>query len=198
MRSRILAGASALALMATVNTASAQVSTTTQQTTTTTATVATQDIIGTLKAAGNFTTFLKVVDMAGLTAQLQGAGPFTVFAPTDEAFARIPAATRDSLMADNAALETVVKNHIVSGKITSDEVRHGNAGVGFMGGNPLSVDTTGASVRVNGAEVVKGNIVATNGLIHAIDTVYLPVTSVRVNGTTPADSMKREEPKPKP
>ncbi len=197
MRLRNLAiGASAMAVAIAVNPASAQVTTTTQQTTTTSATVGTQDIIGTLKAAGNFTMFLKAVDMAGLTAQLQGTGPFTVFAPTDEAFSRIPAATRDSLLADHAALEALVKNHVVSGKITADEVRKGNAGVGFMGGTPLNVDTTGSSVKVNGASVVKGNIVATNGIVHAIDTVYL--SEPTVPSAMPADPAKPDSTKPKP
>lgn len=190
MRFRTIAlGASALALAGIVNTASAQVTTTTQQTSTTTATVETADIIGTLKAAGNFTMFLKAVDMAGLTAQLQSAGPFTVFAPTDEAFAKLPQATRDSLLSDRAALETLVKNHVVAGKVTADQVKSGNSGVGFLGGASITVDTT-AGVRVNGATVIKGDIVASNGIIHAIDTVISPVVEVRVNDATPADTTK--------
>lgn len=196
--SKLAFGAPALLLAAAVSTSSAQVTTTTQQTTTTTATVENQDILGTLKAAGNFTMFLKAVDMAGVTAQLQAAGPFTVFAPTDEAFAKLPQATRDSLWSNRGALETLVKNHVVKGKITADEVRSGNVGMGFLGGASISVDTTGAGVRVNGATVVKGNMVASNGIIHAIDTVLNPLAAVQVNGTTPADSMKREEAKPKP
>ncbi|MEO8295634.1 MAG: fasciclin domain-containing protein [Gemmatimonadota bacterium] len=198
----IALGAVALALVSISDIAGAQVTTTTGQTTTTTTTVANQDIIETLQAAGNFSTFLQVVDRAGLTAQLKGAGPFTVFAPTDEAFSRLNPMVRDSIMSSQGSLEALVKNHVVSGRLTADDVRKQSSGVGFMGGTSLTVDTTGAGVRINGASVVKGNINATNGIIHAIDTVFTPIVSQQVNGTNPADSTEREKnqsaPTPKP
>jgi len=191
-------GAAALVLAGLTSSANAQVTTTTDQSTTTTTTVANQDILGTLKAAGNFSTFLQLIDKAGLTAQLQGTGPFTVFAPTDEAFAKLNPMVRDSITASQGAIEALVKNHVVSGRLTADDVRRQSSGVGFMGGTALTVDTTGAGVRVNGASVVKGNINASNGIIHSIDTVFTPIVSVQVNGTTPADSAARERSQPAP
>jgi uncharacterized surface protein with fasciclin (FAS1) repeats len=199
MHMRTLAfGAAALLLSGTVNSARAQVTTTGQTTTTTTTTVATQDIIATLKAAGNFSTFVGIIEKAGLTSQLEGPGPFTVFAPTDEAFAKLNPMVRDSITANQGAMEALVKNHVVNGRLTADEIRQQSSGLGFMGGTSLKVDTTGTGVRINGASVVKGNITATNGVIHAIDAVFTPIVSMQVNGTTPADSAERQRNQPAP
>jgi uncharacterized surface protein with fasciclin (FAS1) repeats len=183
--------AAGAALMVVAGTLSAQ-----QMSTTAAPAAPSGDIIATLQAEGNFTTFLHALDVAGMTEQLKGPGPFTVFAPTDEAFSRIPQARRDSLLSDKAGLVAILNNHIVSGRLSAEEVSRGANGVGFLGGQSLKVDTTGG-VRVNGASVVKANILASNGVIHAIDQVLLPGSDSQVKGTTPADSANRE-PKPKP
>lgn len=194
MNFRTIALSAAALAVAGVATARGQQTATTRQITTTT-TVGSLDIIGTLRAAGNFTTFLQALDAAGIAERLKGAGPYTVFAPTDEAFARLPAARRDPLLADKAGLEAVLKNHIIEGRVTAEDARRDANGVGFLDGQPITVDTTGG-VRVNGALVVKADIMASNGVIHAIDQVYLPMHSERVKGTTPADSAQRQDPKP--
>ena len=148
------------------------------------------DIILTLRNAGNFTWFLRAVEGAGLTQQLK-SGEFTVFAPTDDAFGRIPGSRRDSLLRDPAELERVIRNHVVEGRLTAQEARAGGGGMSFMGGGLMKVDTSGSYVRVNGAQVIKADMLARNGIIHVVDQVWLPPLSVRVRSTTPEDSVQR-------
>ncbi len=124
------------------------------------------------KQAGNFTTFLKAVDAAGLTANLDGPGPFTVFAPTDEAFAKVPAKDLEALLADKTKLTKVLQYHVVSGTVTSKDLATAKVEKTIQGPE-LAVDAT-SGLKVGGATVVKSDIVATNGVIHAIDTVLAP------------------------
>lgn len=149
-----------------------------------------KDIVLTLRNAGNFELFLRAVEGAGLTQQLKG-GQYTVFAPTDDAFGRLPGARRDSLMRDPAALETLVRNHLVEGRLTAQETRRGARGMSFLGGSAIKVDTAGTYTRINGAQVIKPDMPASNGIIHAIDQVWVPPISVRVRGTTRVDSVTR-------
>jgi transforming growth factor-beta-induced protein len=148
------------------------------------------DIILTLRNAGNFTWFLRAVEGAGLTQQLK-SGQFTVFAPTDDAFGRIPGSRRDSLLRDPAELERVIRNHVVEGRLTAAEARNGGRGMSFMGGGSFKVDTTGSYTRVNGAQIIKADMAASNGVIHVVDQVWLPPFRARVRGTTPEDSAGR-------
>jgi uncharacterized surface protein with fasciclin (FAS1) repeats len=148
------------------------------------------DIIVTLRNAGNFSWFLRGVEGAGLTQQLK-SGQYTVFAPTDDAFGRIPGPRRDSLIRDPAALEMLIRNHLVEGRITAREAKAGASGMSFLGGGSLEVDTSGSYVRVNGAQVIKSDMLASNGIIHVVDQVWLPPLKVRVRGTTPEDSAAR-------
>ena len=148
------------------------------------------DIVVTLRNAGNFTWFLRAIDGAGLTQQLKG-GQYTVFAPTDDAFGRIPGARRDSLLRDPALLESLIRNHVVEGRLTARETRAGANGMSFLGGGALKVDTSGSYVRVNGAQVIMADMLANNGIIHVVDQVWVPPVQVRVRGTTPEDSVKR-------
>lgn len=148
------------------------------------------DIVVTLRNAGNFTWFLRAVEGAGLTQQLK-SGQYTVFAPTDDAFGRIPGPRRDSLIRDPAALEVLIRNHVVEGRITAQEAKAGASGMSFLGGGSLKVDTTGSYVRVNGAQVIKSDMLASNGIIHVVDQVWLPPLRVRVRGTTSEDSAAR-------
>jgi len=131
----------------------------------------THDIVDTAVAAGNFSTLVAAVKAAGLVETLKGAGPFTVFAPTDEAFAKVPKATLDGLLADKAALTKVLTYHVVAGKVMAADVKAGH--VKTVQGTDLAMVTEGG-VTVNGAKVVAADVAASNGVIHAIDTVLMP------------------------
>lgn len=131
----------------------------------------THDIVDTAVAAGNFSTLVTAVKAAGLVETLKGAGPFTVFAPTDEAFAKVPKATLEGLLADKAALTKVLTYHVVSGKVMAADVKAGH--VKTVQGTDLAMATEGG-VTVNGAKVVAADVAASNGVIHAIDTVLMP------------------------
>jgi uncharacterized surface protein with fasciclin (FAS1) repeats len=129
------------------------------------------DIVDTAVAAGNFKTLAAAVTAAGLIDTLKGAGPFTVFAPTDEAFAKVPKATLDGLLADKAALTKVLTYHVVAGKVMAADVKAGH--VKTVQGSDLAMATEGG-VTVNGAKVIAADVAASNGVIHAIDTVLMP------------------------
>lgn len=129
------------------------------------------DIVDTAVAAGSFKTLVTAVQAAGLVDTLKGPGPFTVFAPTDEAFAKIPKATLDALLKDKAALTKVLTYHVVPGKVMAKDVKPGM--VTTVQGSMLTVSTTGG-VKVDAANVVKTDIAADNGVIHVIDTVIMP------------------------
>jgi uncharacterized surface protein with fasciclin (FAS1) repeats len=129
------------------------------------------DIVDTAVAAGSFKTLVTAVQAAGLVDTLKGPGPFTVFAPTDEAFAKIPKATLDALLKDKAALTKVLTYHVVPGKVMAKDVKAGP--VKTVQGSSFTVSTTGG-VKVDAANVVKTDIAADNGVIHVIDTVIMP------------------------
>jgi len=129
------------------------------------------DIVDTAVSAGNFKTLVTAIQAAGLVDTLKGPGPFTVFAPTDAAFAKIPKAKLDALLADKAALTKVLTYHVVSGKVMAADVKAGK--VKTVEGGEVTLATKGG-VTVDGAKVVKADVVASNGVIHAIDTVIMP------------------------
>jgi uncharacterized surface protein with fasciclin (FAS1) repeats len=137
-----------------------------------TATTPTKNIVETVSNTGDFTTFADAINAAGLTAELSGKGPFTVFAPTDEAFKKLPAGAYDSLLKDSGKLKAILNYHIVSGYFIARDLKSG--GVTTAQGTPLTMAVTSSDVRVNGARVTKADIVATNGIVHAIDAVILP------------------------
>jgi uncharacterized surface protein with fasciclin (FAS1) repeats len=130
-----------------------------------------KDIVDTAIAAGNFKTLVTAVQAAGLVDTLKGKGPFTVFAPTDEAFAKIPKADLDALLKDKAKLTAVLTYHVVAGKIMAKDIKPGK--VKTVQGSELTLSTTGG-VTVDGAKVITADIVADNGVIHVIDTVLMP------------------------
>lgn len=129
------------------------------------------DIVETAVSAGSFKTLVAAVQAAGLVDTLKGPGPFTVFAPTDEAFAKVPKAQLDALLKDKAALTKVLTYHVVPGKVMAADVKAGK--VKTVQGSELTVSTTGG-VMVDKAKVVKTDIAASNGVIHVIDTVVMP------------------------
>jgi len=133
-----------------------------------------QDIVETATEAGSFKTLLAAVKAAGLVETLQGKGPFTVFAPTDAAFAALPAGTLDGLLKDPAALKKILLYHVVSGSVTSDKVV-GLTSADSVEGSPIAISVKDGTVYLNGsAKVVTPDVMASNGVIHVIDQVILP------------------------
>ena len=130
-----------------------------------------KDIVDTAVGAGTFKTLAAALGAAGLVETLKGKGPFTVFAPSDEAFAKIAKADLDKLLADKAKLTAVLTYHVVPGKVVAQDVKAGN--VKTVQGSDLMIATAGG-VTVNGAKVVKTDVLADNGVIHVIDTVLMP------------------------
>jgi uncharacterized surface protein with fasciclin (FAS1) repeats len=130
------------------------------------------DIVDTAVGAGEFNTLAKALTAAGLIDTLKGPGPFTVFAPTDAAFAKIPADQLNALLADKAALTKVLTYHVVPGTVMAADVKTG--AVKTVQGQALNVVASPSGVTVNNAKVVKTDIAAANGVIHVIDTVVLP------------------------
>ncbi len=131
------------------------------------------DIVDTAVSAGSFNTLVKAVKAAGLVDTLKGPGPFTVFAPTDEAFAKLPAGTLESLIANPEQLKKVLTYHVVSGKVmASDVVKLKEAKT--VQGSAAKIKVSGGEVMIDNAKVVKTDIVCDNGVIHVIDTVILP------------------------
>ena len=129
------------------------------------------DIVETAVGAGSFKTLATVLGAAGLVDTLKGKGPFTVFAPTDEAFAKIPKADLEALLKDKAKLKAVLTYHVVAGKVMAADVKAGK--VKTVLGSELNVSTS-SGVMVDNAKVIKTDIVADNGVIHVIDTVIMP------------------------
>ena len=134
---------------------------------------ATADIIETAKAAGSFNTLAKAIEAAGLTETLKGEGPFTVFAPTDEAFAKLPKGTVESLLQDKEKLATILKYHVVAGEVSSAQAMKINE-ANTVAGKPLKISKSGKKLMVGKATVIQADIPASNGVIHVIDEVLLP------------------------
>ncbi len=130
------------------------------------------DIVAVAMGAGSFDTLVTALKAAGLVETLQGKGPFTVFAPTDEAFAKIPKSDLDALLADKEKLTAVLTYHVVQGRVMAADVAGLDSAMTVQG-QSIDIQTAGG-VTVDGAKVVQTDIMATNGVIHVIDTVILP------------------------
>jgi uncharacterized surface protein with fasciclin (FAS1) repeats len=139
-----------------------------------TTTQPTKNIVDTVIGAGHFTFFAGAVNAAGITDALGATGPFTVFAPTDEAFKKLPEGAYDSLLKDVGKLKAVLNYHVVSGYVAARDLKSGD--LMTVQGSPLTAAVSSSEVRVNGARVSTADIVATNGVVHAIDVVMLPKT----------------------
>jgi uncharacterized surface protein with fasciclin (FAS1) repeats len=133
---------------------------------------AAKDIVDTAVGAGQFNTLVAAVKAAGLVDTLKGPGPFTVFAPNDAAFAKLPAGTVDGLLKDPAKLRAILTYHVVAGKVMAADVKTGEAKT--VQGQSVALKAEGGKVTVNGANVVAADVAASNGVIHVIDTVILP------------------------
>ena len=130
------------------------------------------DIVDTAVAAGSFKTLAAALTEAGLIDTLKGPGPFTVFAPTDAAFAKLPAGTVDALLKDKAKLTAILTYHVVAGKVMAKDVKTMTSAK-TVNGADVAIDAS-AGVKVGGATVIKADIEASNGVIHVIDTVLMP------------------------
>ena len=123
-------------------------------------------------AAGNLKTFAAAAKVADIVDTLSGHERFTVFVPTDEAFAKLPPGAFEALLKDPARLKAVLNYHIVSGHLLTEDLKSGE--LATLQGRTLSVTAAGADIRLNDARVVQPNMIATNGVVHAIDAVVLP------------------------
>ncbi len=130
-----------------------------------------KDVVDIAVAAGNFKTLVAAVQAAGLVVTLKGPGPYTVLAPTDEAFAKIPKADLDALLEDKAKLTAVLTHHVLPMKATAADLAGLKSTSSAQGGKLTFEATKGGGLTVNGATVVKADIDASNGMIHAVDTV---------------------------
>lgn len=139
------------------------------------AVAADKDIIATAAAAGSFNTLAAALQAADLTDALKGEGPFTVFAPTDDAFKKLPPGTVESLLEpeNKDKLRAILTYHVVAGKVTAAQAMKLSSAKTLNGEN-LAISTHGGTVMVNNAKVVKADIRASNGVIHVIDTVIMP------------------------
>jgi uncharacterized surface protein with fasciclin (FAS1) repeats len=134
-----------------------------------------KDIVTVAVEAGSFKTLATALKAAGLVETLQGPGPFTVFAPTDEAFAKVPKAQLDALLADKEALKQVLLYHVVPGKVmAADAVKLDGKNAATASGKEFAIKVMNGTVMVNQAHVIKTDIAASNGVIHVIDAVILP------------------------
>ena len=129
-------------------------------------------IAGQASNAGIFNTLLAAAEAANLTSVLYNDGPFTLFAPTDDAFAALPAGTVENLLQNPKELGKVLKYHLVKGNIFSDDLNNGSS-VATVLGSPVSINTT-EGVLINNAKVIQADVEASNGVIHVIDKVLLP------------------------
>jgi len=130
------------------------------------------DIVDTAVSAGSFSTLVAAIKAAGLVDTLKGKGPFTVFAPTDDAFAKLPAGTVDSLLKDVPKLKAILTYHVVSGKVMAADVSKLTKATTVQG-TDVKIDAS-SGVKINDATVTTADVAADNGVIHIIDTVLLP------------------------
>lgn len=132
------------------------------------------DIVDTAVKAGSFSTLVTAIKAAELVDTLKGAGPFTVFAPTDEAFAKLPNGTVDALLKDIPKLKKILTYHVVSGKVKAADFSLTQKSATTVEGSEVKIDASNGSVKVNDATVSTQDVDADNGVIHIIDTVLIP------------------------
>ena len=135
-------------------------------------TTPTKNLIDTAVAAGNLTAFVAALKSTGLIQALAAKGPFTVFAPSDEAFKKLPSGSHDALLRDSGKFKAVLNYHVVAGHLYAGDLKSGE--VMTLQGNTFMAAVSPSEIRVNGAAVSDADLVATNGIIHIIDSVILP------------------------
>lgn len=134
---------------------------------------ASSDIVAVASSAGSFNSLLAAAKAAGLVDTLQSDGPFTLFAPNDDAFAKLPAGTVDNLLADPDKLRQILLYHVVPGKVTAADVVKLSKATSAQGSD-IEIAVNGSSVMVDNAHVIKTDVMASNGVIHVIDSVIIP------------------------
>lgn len=146
-----------------------------------------KNVLEAAKQAGGFATFLKIVDAAGVTERFEGKGPYTVFAPTDEAFARLPEGMLDDLLqpANQAQLAGLLANHVVPGRLTSDRIE--SMKVANVNGQDLHIRAIGGVITVNGSRVLRPDLMADNGVLHGIKLVIRTTEPVKRPDRKPLD-----------
>ncbi len=134
------------------------------------------DIVDTAVAANQFNTLVAAVKAAGLVDTLKGDGPFTVFAPTDEAFSKLPGGTVESLLEpkNRKLLQTILTYHVIPGKVTAGDILGKRLEADTASGKKVTIDATGGEVRIDTARVIRADIMTANGVIHVIDRVITP------------------------
>ena len=136
---------------------------------------ASKNIVEVAVEAGTFQTLVAAVKAAGLAETLQGEGPFTVFAPSDAAFAKLPAGTVEALLADKEKLAAILTYHVVAGRVMAGDIIKGKGATAkTVNGQSVTATVRGGKVYVNGAQVIAADVAASNGVIHVIDTVLMP------------------------
>lgn len=169
---RVWMAAAVAAVLSVPTLVSAQTSTTKKET------KPMKNIVQVASEAGSFSTLVAAVKAAGLVETLSGPGPFTVFAPTDAAFAKLPAGTVEGLLKDKEQLTSILTYHVLSGKVAAADVIQSNGATPkTVNGLPLDIEVKAGKVYVNGAQVVTADVQASNGVIHVIDAVLLPKTA---------------------
>ena len=158
------------------------------------------NVLAVAKNAGNFSVLLRAIEAAGLAETLQGDGPFTLFAPTDEAFAKLPQGQLDSLLANPAQLKVLLLGHVVPSKVTSADAASQSSATTVTCAS-LAIAAKDSGVTVGGANVVKADLAASNGVVHAVDAVILPAAAPAPASDTTAgvkSETKPAETKPEP
>ncbi len=135
------------------------------------------NIVDTLIARGNFNTLVTAFQEAGLVDTFRGPGPFTIFAPTDEAFAMIPQENLNALLSNTTELTGILVDHVVRGELMSDDLMGQNS-LETMGGQTITITASGNAIRVNNANIIEADIEATNGVVHVVDAVLMPTQVV--------------------
>ena len=142
-----------------------------------------KNIVEIASASGNFNTLVGAIKAAGLVETLSGPGPFTVFAPTDAAFAKVPTGTLNALIANKQKLAAVLTYHVISGKVVAADItRMNGATPTTVNGQPLDITVSDGKVYVNGAQVTTADVQASNGVIHVINGVLMPQPVAAVGG----------------
>ena len=154
------------------------------------------DIVATLTASGQFTTLLKALDATNLTAVLKGAGPLTIFAPTDAAFAALPAGQLDTLMKASppADLQKLLIYHIINAKVDETKIKGAKGPIPTVAGTPVYIDGSGPTPKVNDATIAQTDVVVTNGIIYPIDKVLSPTFTPPPAAAEPAPAAEPAKP----
>ncbi len=136
------------------------------------------NIVETAQNAGSFRTLVAAVQAAGLTDTLNGPGPFTVFAPTDEAFDQLPSGALDKLLQDTSTLKTILTYHVAAGRYSAEDLDGLNE-ITTVQGSDLQVDSSGTATRIDNATVIQPDLTVDNGVIHGIDAVLVPLAALQ-------------------